>query len=386
MSRTVARLIVTLTLVAVMLGGGGAHAQIAAPRVVTSTSSSARPRHVFIIVLENETFGTTFGPASDAPFLSQELTHKGELLTHYYGIGHNSLDNYIAMVSGQAPTPQTQGDCIHEYKFQDFTPADAALDDFGQVHGSGCVYPEKVRTIANQLEDKGLTWGGYMEDMSRNCQHPELNQPDDHVKAEPGDQYATRHNPFVYFHSIIDHPTCDAHVVPLARFDADLRSIATTPNLVFITPNLCNDGHDGASEICAGGHLKSADRFLQKMVPKILGSLAYQQDGLLLITFDEAKVGYDENHVIDPAKTDASACCKEPTGPNVAMPGMVGPGGGRIGAVILSRYVKPGSRDDTEYNHYALLRGLEDLFGLDHLGYAQDDGLNSFDRVFSQLP
>ncbi|HLW70730.1 MAG TPA: alkaline phosphatase family protein [Candidatus Binataceae bacterium] len=358
---------------------------MAAPTAAeTGTPSSGRARHVFIIVLENETFGTSFGANSDAPFLAKELTSKGELLTHYYAIGHYSLDNYIAMVSGQAPTPQTQRDCIHDY--QDFAPAAAAADSFGQVKGSGCVYPDSVRTIANQLEAKGLTWGGYMEDMSRDCQHPELNQPDDHVKAKPGDQYVTRHNPFVYFHSLIDHPTCDAHVAPLTHLDADLKSIATTPNLVFITPNLCNDGHDGVSAICVGGHLKSADRFLQQMVPKILGSPAYRQDGMLIITFDEGKLGYDENHTIDPQKTDVTACCKEPTGPNVTMPGIIGPGGGRIGAVILSRYVKPGSRNDTEYNHYALLRGLEDLFGLDHLGYAQDSGLNSFDGVFNQRP
>ncbi|MGH7880299.1 MAG: alkaline phosphatase family protein, partial [Candidatus Binataceae bacterium] len=162
-----------------------------------------------------------------------------------------------------------------------------------------------------------------------------------------------------------------------------LKSVATTPNLVFITPNLCNDGHDGPSAICEGGHLKSADRFLQRMVPKILESPAYRQDGMLIITFDEAKVGYDLVHAIDPAKTDATACCHEPAGPNVSQPGLTGPGGGRIGAVILSPDVKAGSVNDTPYNHYALLRGLEDLFGLDHLGYARDHRLNSFDAVFN---
>jgi phosphatidylinositol-3-phosphatase len=346
-----------------------------------NASFGERPRHVFLVVLENEGFETTFGTNSAERYLSTELTSKGELLTQYFAIGHFSLDNYIAMVSGQAPTKETQADCS---TYLNFAPPDAALDGDGQVHGSGCVYPSTVLTIANQLEAKGLTWRGYMEDMSRNCQHVELGHEDDHIQARPGDQYATRHNPFVYFHSIIDHPTCKEHVVPLTAFDEDLQSVATTPNLAFITPNLCNDGHDGASAICPGGHLKSADHFLRQFVPKILASPAYQRDGMLMITFDEAEIGQSGGRV-DPKTTDATACCDEPSGPNTSLPGLTGPGGGRIGAVILSQYVKPGSRNDTPYNHYALLRGLEDLFGLDYLGFAKLAG-PPFDGVYNRKP
>ena len=60
------------------------------------------------------------------------------------------------------------------------------------------------------------------------------------------------------------------------------------------------------------------------------------------------------------------------------MPGIEGPGGGRTGTLVLSRYVTPGSTNDTPYNHYALLRSLEDLFGLSHLGYAGAAGLRPF--------
>jgi hypothetical protein len=67
--------------------------------------------HVFVIVLENEGFDVTFGPNSKAPFLSQTLVSEGVLLNQYYGTGHVSLDNYIAMLSGQAATPQTRNDC-----------------------------------------------------------------------------------------------------------------------------------------------------------------------------------------------------------------------------------------------------------------------------------
>jgi hypothetical protein len=58
------------------------------------------------------------------------------------------------------------------------------------------------------------------------------------------------------------------------------------------------------------------------------------------------------------------------------------PGGGRVGLLLLSPFVKPGSRQDTDsYNHFSLLRSVEDLFGLDHLGYAGAAGVAAFDRT-----
>jgi hypothetical protein len=104
---------------------------------------------------------------------------------------------------------------------------------------------------------------------------------------------------------------------------------------------------------------------------------------MLIITFDEAEVDV-KNRQVQPHGTDATSCCAEATGPNTQLPGLTGPGGGSVGAVILSRYVKPGSTNDTPYNHYSLLRSLEDLFGLDHLGYAGQSGLKAFgDDVYN---
>jgi phosphatidylinositol-3-phosphatase len=122
------------------------------------------------------------------------------------------------MVSGQGPNPYTQNDCLTYY---DFGPLLNELDRNRQALGAGCVYPEAVRTIANQLVDKRLTWKGYMEDMGVNCEHPVLGRFDSHIYASGESQYATRHNPFLYFHSIIDHSTCAKHVVPLTQLDHD---------------------------------------------------------------------------------------------------------------------------------------------------------------------
>src|SRR5579863_2656136 len=73
--------------------------------------------HVFIIVLENEGFDITFGADSAAPYLAKTLPAQGAMLNQYFATGHVSLDNYIAMISGQAATPETRTEC---QIYQDF--------------------------------------------------------------------------------------------------------------------------------------------------------------------------------------------------------------------------------------------------------------------------
>jgi phosphatidylinositol-3-phosphatase len=329
-------------------------------------------RHVFVLVLENESYPVTFGANSPAPYLAHELPRRGALLTQYYAIGHASLDNYIAMVSGQAPNEQTQLDCA---TFAEFNASSPGLDEHGQLHGSGCVYPKIVKTLPDQLEAAGLTWRAYMEDMGSNparetstCGHVPVGAPESTHVAQPSDQYAARHDPFVFFHSIIDDQArCDAHVVNLDHLPRDLRRIATTANYNFITPNLCNDGHDAH---CADGRIggfSATEKFLQHWVPLITGSAAFRADGLLVITFDESDRAGQEG---------SSSCCGElPLPGQRYAPGFNGPGGGRIGAVALSPFVKGGTVSQQPYNHYSLLRTVEAIFGLPPLGYANEAGV-----------
>ena len=68
---------------------------------------------------------------------------------------------------------------------------------------------------------------------------------------------------------------------------------------------------------------------------------------------------------------DSRACCGEGPGPNAAQPGLDGPGGGRVGALVISPYVAAGTSSRRTYNHYSLLGSIEDLFGLGRLGYAR---------------
>jgi hypothetical protein len=323
--------------------------------------------HVFLILLENQSYGVSFGKSSPAPYLAQTLPAQGALLPNYYGIGHASLDNYIALISGQAPNESTQLDC---FLYSDFQLSQPELNADGQALGMGCVYPKIVRTLPDQLEGAHYTWKGYMEDMGNDpqrepatCGHVALGARETTHVATERDKYAARHDPFVYFHTIIDdQPRCDAHVVNLNALPADLRTVKTTPNYVFITPNLCNDGHDAECVDGGPGGLEAANAFLQKWVPLITQSPAFKQDGLLVITFDESDGAGPEG---------STACCGEKPLPQAKHdPGFKGPGGGRIGAVLLSPFIKPGTVSNEPYNHYSLLRTVEDLFGLAHLGYA----------------
>ncbi|HWY05837.1 MAG TPA: alkaline phosphatase family protein [Candidatus Acidoferrales bacterium] len=373
-------------------------------RMLAAPNDSAdllhRIKHVFVIVLENEGFDVTFGPNSKAPFLSRTLTSQGVLLNQYYGTGHVSLDNYIAMLSGQAATPQTRNDC---QVFQDFALTGVTPD--GQAIGSGCVYPASIKTLPDQLNAIGKTWRGYAEDMGNDpnreaatCGHPALNSVD-HTQASEapsaavplGDQYASRHNPFVYFHSIIDSPDCGDHVVNLNLLPQDLLKESTTPNFVFITPNLCNDGHDAPCKNGQPGGLVSADAFLQKWIPMITNSPAYQRDGLIVINFDEGGLS------VQPTATGISIfapglfCCNEQPGPNLApfpQTTNITPtvslsfqsyGGDRTGAVLLSPFLEPGTVSFTPFNHYSFLKSMEDIFDTDsYLGYAGAPGLVGF--------
>jgi phosphatidylinositol-3-phosphatase len=201
---------------------------------------------------------------------------------------------------------------------------------------------------------------------------PDLSDGDgDHTqKAAKGEVYAARHDGFTFFRSVTGNQAyCDAHILSFQPLPGDLARAGTTPAFSWISPNLCDDGHDAPCVTGAPGGLAQADAFLAQWVPKIMAAPAYRDGGLIVITFDEG--------------SDSAACCGEASGfspdhPNVPLPGKNGPGGGRIGAVLLSPLIKPGTVSSVDYNHYSLLRTMEDIFGLPHLGDAAMPQVRSF--------
>jgi hypothetical protein len=374
---------------ATVVGATGGAPQIAASK------PAAPVKHVWIINLENESFSYTFGKIGmkKAPYLSKTLPSKGALLKNYYGTGHDSLDNYTAEISGQASNYMLGQDCgLYEPFIQFGGENFDKWTKYHQLSGEGCVYPKYVKTVANQLTAHKLTWTAYMQDMGNlphrdktvktsqgpACGHPKLRAEDLTDSTGPKtDSYATRHDPFMYFKSITGNQSlCDSHVLSLHPLAKDLKKASTTPNYSFVTPNTCADAHDTPKcQDGSKGGVQRANAFLKTWIPRIMHSPAYKANGLIIVTFDES--GSDE---------DAAACCGEvdglgyddPSHPDMNEPGVYGPGGGKVGAVLLSRFIKPGTVTTHPYNHYSMLRTVEDFFGLSHLGDAQQPQVKSF--------
>jgi phosphatidylinositol-3-phosphatase len=349
-----------------------------------STFTVRAIKHVWVIELENEGYAQSFGNPKADPYLARTLPQLGALLKNYYAIGHSGADNYIAQVSGQAPNALTQDDCPV------WTPLPpATTGPYRQVvaPAGGCVFPASVPTLGSQLTSAKLGWKAYLEDMGNDparddtvatpagpaCGHPATGQADLTSDATPTDQYAVRHEGFMFFRSVTQNESyCAAHIVSFKPLPSDLRKpAAQAPAFSWITPNLCDDGHDIPCVTGQPGGLTQIDRFLAHWVPLIMASPAYKAGGLILITFDEG--------------TTDSACCGETAGrsaahPNTAEPGLGGPGGGDVGLVALSPYIKPGTVSTVDYNHYSMLRTIEDIFGLSHLGDAAEPGVRSFGK------
>jgi phosphatidylinositol-3-phosphatase len=340
-------------------------------------------KHVFVIMLSDQPYASVFGPSSTAPYLAHTLEQRGELLVRYYAVAHMQLAGEVALLSGQGPTAETAANCP---TYASVAPATTGAEE--QVAGQGCVYPAATRTLVGQLAAKQLSWRAYVEGIDEPgakhpaCAHPVLGQLDPSAVQMPfGQPYATFRDPFVYFHSVIDSSSCAARVVGLRRLSSDLAGAKRTPAFSYIVPDAC---HDGSSTPCASGApagMPAANGFLTQVVGKILASPAYKNGGLLVITVDQAPS-------IGPF-ADSSSCCGQPRFPNLppatgAASGLRPKGGGQVGALLLSPFVKGNTTSQEPYNHFSLLRTLEDLFGVAHLGYAASPGVSSFEpSVFS---
>jgi hypothetical protein len=230
----------------------------------------------------------------------------------------------------------------------------------------------------SQLSAKHLTWKAYVEGIDEGpgtpsaCAHPASGAADPSATAPaagataPG--YQTWRNPFVYFGSVVGSSACASGDLGIGALKGDLASEKSTASFSYIAPGPCDDGNPAP---CAPGKvdgMPAADAFLQKVVPEILASKAYKQNGLLAITVDDAPATGEY--------ADSSSCCGQPKFPNLPAPTGVaklsGSGGGQVGLLLLSPFVKKGGGLVQEtYNHFSLLATIEQLFGLGKLGYAE---------------
>jgi phosphatidylinositol-3-phosphatase len=254
--------------------------------------------HIFIIVMENEAIENILGNSS-APYINS-LAQQYSVAGNYYGIVHTSLPNYLAMISGD-----TQGitqNCTS--CFIDTT------------------------NIVDQLEAAGKTWKAYMESMPSPC-----------FVGDADPLYRQKHNPFIYFDDIRTNSARCSNIVPFSEFQTDLQA-NTLPDYIWITPNMCNDIHD-----CP---LATGDAWLQTWISKIVDSPAWQDNGVLFLTFDES------------ALNDDTGCCQYAVA-------------GHILTMVISPLSRPGYQSDVSYDHYSLLRTIEQAWNLPLLNKASCD-------------
>jgi phospholipase C len=243
------------------------------------------PEHIVVIMEENKPSNTVLN-GDEAPFLNS-LASTYAVATDYTAITNPSLPNYIALTSGTTAGIST--DCL---------PAEC-----GSLN---------VPSIADRVESSGRDWRIYGEGMPAPC------------STENSGRYAVKHIPFVYYRSVVsDASFCAHHVMPYPQLAADLAG-GTLPDLVFITPDLCNDMHD-----CP---IATGDAWLSREVPQILQSASFGENSLLVITFDEGT--WDDN---------------------------------QVATVFAGPAAKPGSSSAVAYSHYALLHTIEALWGLEPL-------------------
>jgi hypothetical protein len=177
------------------------------------------------------------------------------------------------------------------------------------------------RNLIDQLAAAGISWKAYMEDLPSVCSF-----------TQSSGGYARRHDPFMYYRDVARNRGRCRSIVPATELGRDVAR-HSLPSFVWISPNLCHDMHDCGTY--------AGDRYLRSILPRILGELG--PTGLLFLTWDEGVTN--------------SGCCK------VAK-------GGHILTLIAGPSARVGARSVVPYDHYSLLRTIEDLWGLPRLGWA----------------
>jgi phosphatidylinositol-3-phosphatase len=177
------------------------------------------------------------------------------------------------------------------------------------------------RNLVDELEAAGISWEAYMQDLPTVCS----------FKASSGG-YIRRHDPFMYYRDIAGNPSRCRHIVPATELSRDLAQ-HTLPRFVWLSPDICDDMHSCSTY--------TGDTYLRSIVPRLLAQLG--PSGILFLTWDEG--------------TTNASCCK------VAK-------GGHILTLIAGPGARAGVRSNVPYDHYSVLRTIEDLWKLPRLGYA----------------
>jgi hypothetical protein len=171
-----------------------------------------------------------------------------------------------------------------------------------------------VSHIGDLLEAAGRTWKVYAEGYPGNC-----------FLGSTAGAYVRRHVPFLSFRNVQMTPARCQQIVKATVLATDIAN-GTLPDFGFYVPDVNNDGHDTG--------VAFADRWLAQTFGPWLEDPRFMDGMLFVVTFDEG------SHA----------------GPN------------HIYSVLYGRAVVPGSVSASRYDHYSLLRTIEDAWGLGTLG------------------
>ena len=309
---------------------------------------------VFVIVLENHSKHSVIG--DHTPYLTA-LAHRYGQATQYYGVTHPSEPNYVAMISGS--NWWTNND-----------------DPTNRFHHTNLV---------DGLQARHISWGAYEEAL------PHTGSLADFWPSESQPLYASKHNPFVLFTDIRDNPARLAHVKPYTALAGDLNS-RHAPRFVFIVPDQCNDMHGGVTAHIKGHpetpcpysnanddrndiRLKhNADRFVRGAVTTITHSRAWTRHSAIFIVADEGDYNGDK---VNGGWASPAGCCDSPVLPagdpdiSPKWPGGLY-GGGLVPAVVIDPAGPRHFTSGTAYNHYSMLRTIEDAWRLPELAFTAD--------------
>jgi hypothetical protein len=329
-----------------------------------------RYAHVFVIVEENKDYAQIMSPAS-APNIARLAKAYGDA-SQFFGEVHPSEGNYVALLGGD-----TYG--IHDDDAWYCRPGQADPSCKGSTGAGYQDHTTSKPSLGLQLEKAGLTWKGYFEDLPAPGSLATAAEPPGFDDAgKPVAFYASKHSGFVNFAHVQTDPARVSKLVGFGQLAADLEANAL-PSFALIVPNQCNEMHGLSGPHIAAdcqsdnkaGLIARGDKVVGELVARLQATKTWKSDDnvAIVITFDEG------------AGKTREGCC-------AVTPGAVTNfGGGHIPTVVITNHGPHGLNDPTPYNHYSLLRTIEDAFRLpEHLGHAADEdkGVVSMTPLFAE--
>ncbi len=290
----------------------------AVPASPSQSSNAPSFKHVFVIMMENTGIEALLGNPN-APWINQAVQTYG-VAGNYYGVTHPSQPNYIASTAGTT----------------------AGVPDDNNV-------TVDLPNIVDQLESHGKTWKAYMQSYAL-C-------GGDALATSCGNQlYERKHNPFISFQDIQSNPARVAKIVDFSQFATDLAS-NNVPDYSWISPDQCNDMHGrgggGSADPCDFSNeqllIKAGDTFLASTVGQITSSRAWGPNSVIFVTWDESDF---TGSPTDFGFGDTRGCCN------------ANPGGGHVLTLTITASPHQPRASFVPYNHYSMLRTIEDSWRL----------------------